>query len=147
MRGVELSGMFSSNETLDDLTTSSIPYLALNYIAAELIERLRTTGHEERMRYIVDSQVRLFSPILTRPYDTTFSQRHLHIFSELVRQYGIVSKQDQQVFAKKLSEVKDPSSRRDIKIQQFKAEREVKNRLEASLVLFGASFAVYVFYL
>lgn len=58
MRGVELSGMFSPNETLDDLTTPSIPYLALNYIAAELIERLRTTGHEERMRYIVDSQVR-----------------------------------------------------------------------------------------
>lgn len=65
MRGVELSGMFSPNETLDDLTTSSIPYLALDYIAAELIERVRTTGHEERMRHIADSQVRHYQQYLS----------------------------------------------------------------------------------
>ncbi|GJJ12512.1 hypothetical protein Clacol_006755 [Clathrus columnatus] len=113
VHAVELSGMFSSNETLDDLSTSYIPYLALDYIIAEMIGKLRITDREERIRHNLDGQ------------------KHLHAFIDRIHQYGIISEQDQKSYSTRSNDVKDPSKRRELKIRQFKTEKEVKDRLEA----------------
>lgn len=139
MHGIDISGVFSPNETFDDLSTSSIPYLALNYVVAELINKLRTTDREERMRNIADSSVGNSNEMHSFKEKKISVQKHLHIFIGRIHQYGIASKQDQKLYSKRLKDVKDPTKRRDLKIQQFKAEKEIKNRLEVNQIPFTHS--------
>jgi immunoglobulin-binding protein 1 len=57
-QGIDASDMFSTNESLEDLATRHMPYLLVEYVAAEMEGRIRTTDREERMKRLGSSQVR-----------------------------------------------------------------------------------------
>jgi TAP42-like family len=62
-QGMNASGMFSSNESLEDLATRHLPYLLVKYVAAEMEGRIKTTNREERMKSLGNSQVRCLTGI------------------------------------------------------------------------------------
>ncbi|KIJ35691.1 hypothetical protein M422DRAFT_232756 [Sphaerobolus stellatus SS14] len=111
-QGVELAGVFSPNETLEDLSTAHLPFLLVDYVLAEMEGRMRTVDGPERMKSL------------------TNSQRHLHAFLRRLRQYDVVPEEEKKAFSKKASEVRDPTARRELKIKQYKTEKEIRSRLE-----------------
>ncbi|KAF8590031.1 serine/threonine protein phosphatase PP2A-associated protein [Ramaria rubella] len=112
-KGIDVSGMFSPNESLEDLATRHLPYLLVEYVAAEMEGRLRTVDRGERLKRLGNSQ------------------RHLHSFLHRVRQYEIIPEEEQMIHSKKASGIKDAAKRRDLKIKQYKAEKELHASLEA----------------
>lgn len=58
INAIELSGMFSPNETLEDLPTRHLPYLLVGYAMAELEGTVKSLDGEQRMRILTTSQVR-----------------------------------------------------------------------------------------
>lgn len=57
-KGIQIAGIFSPNETLEDLSTAHLPYLSVDYVLAEVEGRVRTTDGAERMKSLTISQVR-----------------------------------------------------------------------------------------
>ena len=57
-QGIDASGMFTPNESLEDLATRHLPYLLVGYVAAEMEGRIRIMAREERMKTLGNSQVR-----------------------------------------------------------------------------------------
>ena len=57
-QAVNTSGMFSTNESLEDLATRHLPYLLVQYVVAEMEGKIRTTDYKERMERLGNSQVR-----------------------------------------------------------------------------------------
>lgn len=55
---VELLSLFSPNETLEDVPTKNLPFLFVPYVLAEVENRVRTNGRQERMARIRSIQVR-----------------------------------------------------------------------------------------
>jgi immunoglobulin-binding protein 1 len=55
------------------------------------------------------------------------------LFLRWVNQYDIISEGQQKLYSRKLAGIRDPAKRRELKIAQFKAEKELRNSLEASL--------------
>ncbi|KAF8495299.1 TAP42-like protein [Gautieria morchelliformis] len=115
-QGIDTSGMFSTNESLEDLATRHLPYLLVKYVAAEMESRIKTTNREERMKRLGNSQ------------------RDLQSFLHWVHQYDIISEEQQKLYFRKLAGIRDPAKRRELKITQFKAEKELRNSLEFGLV-------------
>lgn len=111
--------MFSPNETLEDLSTSDLPYLLVHYHLAELIQKVHTTspvGRKtvleksrqcyERFLYIIDS------------YSLLEPQ-----YSKMLENYS----EDPSSFSTTPSS--DPAARRNSKIANFKAEQALKQKL------------------
>lgn len=44
--------------------------------------------------------------------------------------YTVVSENERELYSKKASDVRDPAKRRELKINQFKREKELKGRIE-----------------
>jgi len=105
-------GLFSPNETVDDLTTRDMVYLFVPYALSELVGRVRSTDHQERRELLRQSFA------------------YLSQFSSALEQYEIVTEQDKVVWGRKASS--DPTKRRETKIKQFKAEKEIRNLIEAA---------------
>lgn len=55
---VEFLSLFSPNETLEDISTKNLPFLFVPYVLAEVENRTRTTGKQERMARIRFIRVR-----------------------------------------------------------------------------------------
>jgi immunoglobulin-binding protein 1 len=58
-------GLFSPNEILEDIATRDLIYLLVPYALAEVQGRVRAPANDERMAFLVQSQVRP-GPILIR---------------------------------------------------------------------------------
>lgn len=58
----ELS-IFSSNETVDDISTRDLVYLTVPYVFAEIQNRVRTESREHRVNSLIQIQVRLLRAI------------------------------------------------------------------------------------
>lgn len=111
--------IFSPNETLDDLSTSDLPYVLVNYHLAELIQKVPTITpierkglleksrtRYERFLYILDSY-----SLLEPPY-----ARMLETYSENPTTFSTTPSSD-------------PAVRRNTKISNFKAEQALKQKL------------------
>ncbi|KAG8157493.1 hypothetical protein KVR01_012535 [Diaporthe batatas] len=111
--------MFSPNETLEDLSTTDLPYMLVHYHLAELIQKVPTTSPEgrktildksrncyERFLYIIDS------------YNLLEPQ-----YSKMLETYS----EDPSSFSTTPST--DPAARRNSKIANFKAEQALKQKL------------------
>ena len=57
MKRVELLSLFSPNETLEDIPTRNLPFLFVSYVLAEVENRARTNGRQERLARIRSIQV------------------------------------------------------------------------------------------
>lgn len=113
--------IFSPNESLEDLSTTDLPYLLVNYHLAELIQKIPTSSPPER------------TAILDRSRES--SERFLHLADD----YGLLSAPHAKLLERytdgptsfsTVASGGDGAARRNAKIANFKAEKELKTKLE-----------------
>lgn len=111
-RRISALGLFSNNETVEDLNTRDIPYLLLPYAASEFTGRLMTDGREDKLRR-VQSQIDATNDFLSRidNYD------------------GLVSEEEKVLVRANPSSETDPSRVRELKIKQYKKCKEIESRI------------------
>ncbi|ORY62881.1 TAP42-like family protein [Pseudomassariella vexata] len=111
--------LFSDNEGHEDLNTSDLPYLLINYRIAELLQKISVTSPLERKSALQTTR--------------DAYERFLHILDS----YCILSKSDAKLFAEynenpesfSTVSTSDPTARRNAKIANFKQEKELKQKL------------------
>lgn len=112
--------LYSPNESLEDLATTDLPYLLVNHHLAQLVQRLATSTPRERRAAL------------------NMSRDAFERFLHLLDSYSILSASDKKLFelysddpsAFSTISTKDPTARRNAKISNFKAEKELKSKLE-----------------
>ncbi|EON96542.1 putative type 2a phosphatase-associated protein 42 protein [Phaeoacremonium minimum UCRPA7] len=112
--------IFSPNESLEDISTSDLPYLLINFYLAELTQKISATSPHERKK------------VLERARDAY--ERFLHMldsYSLLSPSYAklLESYADDPGSFSTVS-TSDPNARRNAKIANFKAEKELRQKLE-----------------
>lgn len=103
--------LFSANDTLEDISTRDLVYLTVPFVLAQVENRIRFTEPDERM--ISLSQV----------------QQHLKTFVSNLGYLGVVSEAEHTLHTQ-LPSIKDAAKRREAKIQQYKAEQDLRARIE-----------------
>lgn len=114
--------LFSANEGVEDVGTSSLPYLLVDYYMAELVQRTPYTGAVQRKTTIRRARAayeRLLAitdgyGLVTGPY------------AKLLERY----RDDEEHFAVAAASSGDPNAKRDAKIASFRAEKALKEKLE-----------------
>ncbi|KAI2620044.1 type 2A phosphatase-associated protein 42 [Hypoxylon sp. NC1633] len=112
--------LFSPNEGLEDISTSDLPYLLVNFRIAELLQKFSTQSPLERRASLNTTR---------EAYE-----RFLHLLDN----YSMLSSSDSKLFieynedptAFSTISTSDPTARRNAKIASFKAEKELKRKLE-----------------
>ncbi|EJD53163.1 hypothetical protein AURDEDRAFT_81407 [Auricularia subglabra TFB-10046 SS5] len=104
-------GLFSSNETLEDLTARDMLYLFVPFVLSELEGRVRTTDPQDRMLHLRNAQ------------------RLLEQFIRSVDQYSVIPDEDKALWS--TAGASDPSRRRETKIKQYKHEKAVRGMIDA----------------
>ncbi|KAJ9138814.1 TAP42-like family protein [Pleurostoma richardsiae] len=117
---VDRLSIFSPNESAEDISTSDIPYLLLSYHIAELVQKQSTSSPDARRR-ILDTARRAYERFL----------RLLDSYSLLSPTYAKLLERyaDDPASFSTVSSA-DPASRRNAKIANFRAEKELRQRLE-----------------
>ncbi|KAI0748477.1 serine/threonine protein phosphatase PP2A-associated protein [Daedaleopsis nitida] len=105
--------LFSVNEQLADITTRDLVYILVPYVLSEVLSRIRTTDREERIQLV--SSVK----------------RYLESFVHYLELYEIITEEDKALYGRNVSSVSDPAKRRELKIKQYKREKDIKGRIEA----------------
>ncbi|KAL3464232.1 TAP42-like protein [Aspergillus heterothallicus] len=109
--------MFSSNELLEDISTSDLPYLTVDYLIAELLQRSYNADRESTLQRVL----RQFETYLARLDD-----------------YALLNSKDKKLYERyvanptsfSLTQTNDAATRRDVKVTRFREEKELKQRLE-----------------
>ncbi|KAH8714060.1 type 2A phosphatase-associated protein 42 [Phaeosphaeriaceae sp. PMI808] len=112
--------LFSPNETLEDISSSDLQYLAINYHLAELNQKIFTPD------------VSLRKATMLRARD------HYDSFLKLLDSYDILSASDSRLLEAytddkatfSTASTKDAAARRDAKIARFRQEKDLKRKLE-----------------
>ena len=112
--------LFSPNESLEDLSTSSLPYLSINFYLADLVQKRPNLSPKERGAALAQS-------------------RHAHErFLSTLENYSLISPphdrlleryRDDEARFQVISTAGDPQKRRDAKIQNYRMEKDLKDRL------------------
>jgi hypothetical protein len=113
--------LFSPNETAEDISTSDLPYLLVNYYLAELIQK-RSSPTPQSRRAIVSSARDAY-------------ERYLHLldsysllsdtYTKLLERYT-----ESPTTFSTISPGADMEARRNAKIANFKTEKELRTKLE-----------------
>lgn len=109
--------LFSPNETLEDIGTADLQYLLLNYRLADLILRVNDGERKASLQR---------------------AQRSYERYLRQLDNYDILSKPDVSLFeqyheaptAFSTAATTDPAQKRETKIQRFKEEKALKQKLE-----------------
>ncbi|KAJ8118734.1 hypothetical protein OPT61_g348 [Boeremia exigua] len=120
LKKAEDYSLFSPNETLEDVSSSDIQYMSINYHLADLIQKVFTPEVSARKEQILQSRARY------------------ELFLKLLDSYDMLSKRDAKLFEaynedkQNFSTVSttDAAARRDVKISRFREEKELKQKLE-----------------
>ena len=112
--------LFSPNESLEDLSTSDLPFLLTSFHLAELTQRLPSSSPHER------------SAVLSAARDA--HERYLH----LIDGYGLLAPPYQKLLERYTDDpttfstvsTSDPAARREAKINNFRTEKELLSKLE-----------------
>ncbi|KAJ4403256.1 Type 2A phosphatase-associated protein 42 [Didymella pomorum] len=120
LKKTEDFSLFSPNETLEDIPSSDIQYMSINYHLAELIQKVFTPEVQARKEHLLQAKARY------------------ELFLKLLDSYDMLNKADAKLFEsynedkQNFSTVstKDAASRRDVKIARFREEKELKRKLE-----------------
>jgi len=117
---VSALSLFSPNETLDDISTSDLPYLLTSYHLAELTQRLPAPSLPDRKRLLgaardaYERYLHLLDSydLLAPPY-----KKLLERYTDSPLQFAVAS-------------TSDPGARRDAKIANLRAEKDLRQKLE-----------------
>jgi hypothetical protein len=60
-------GVFSTNESLEDVSSQGLPFMLVDFVAGEVVGRLRTDDRAERLKRLQEADVRRFDPYETGP--------------------------------------------------------------------------------
>ncbi|KAJ6133996.1 hypothetical protein N7523_000318 [Penicillium sp. IBT 18751x] len=116
-RQISILSLFSSNESLDDVSTGDIPYMTLEYHLAELVQRGPTSDREAVLRRALEQ------------YET---------FITRLDEYELLTEGDKKLLEQymanpstfTLAPMSDAAARRDVKVKRFREEKELKQKLE-----------------
>ncbi|KAF9052938.1 serine/threonine protein phosphatase PP2A-associated protein [Panaeolus papilionaceus] len=111
MRVVNL-GIFSPNETLEDVSTRDLIYLSAPYVYSEVQGRVKTIDRLSRLQSLVEAQ------------------KYVNTFIDLLHRYQVIPGEEMALYDKKTATVADFAKRRELKINQFKKEKELRARIE-----------------
>ncbi|KAH9930760.1 TAP42-like protein [Fomitopsis serialis] len=104
--------LFSENEMLEDVATKDLVYLLVPYVLAEVEGRVRTVDPVERLER------------------ARRSQRLYRVFLASLETYGIVPEAEKALYAQSVSSITDAQKRRELKINQYQKEKEIKTRIQ-----------------
>jgi hypothetical protein len=120
--------LFSANESLDDVASADLPYFLLHYYIAELVLKITSTGpdvHVQRKKNVKRAQAS-YVDFLKRldGYDMLESRdvKQFERYREDPLQFSTAS-------------TTDAAARRETKINRFRQEKELKQKLEVSKFL------------
>ncbi|GAQ44250.1 hypothetical protein AtubIFM55763_011538 [Aspergillus tubingensis] len=116
-RQVGLLSLFSSNEPLEDISTTDIQYLTVEYHLADLLQRTYSSDREALLRRALGQYER---------------------FLARLDDYDVLNEKDKKLFERytsnptsfSLTTTNDAATRREVKINRFKEEKELKQKLE-----------------
>ena len=116
---IDKISLFSTNEGLEDISTASLPYLLVHYRIAELLQKVSTPSPLERK--------------VTLNHTRGAYER----FLQLLDNYAILSAPESKLLSQYNDDpsafstvpTKDPNARRNGKIANFRAEKELKQKL------------------
>ncbi|KAJ5674561.1 uncharacterized protein N7477_004495 [Penicillium maclennaniae] len=116
-RQISILSLFSSNESLDDVSTGNITYMTLEYHLAELVQRGPTSDREAVLRRALEQ----YETFITRldEYELLTGGN-----KKLLEQYMA----NPSTFT--LAPMSDAAARRDVKVKRFREEKELKQKLE-----------------
>ena len=121
--------LFSPNETLDDISTQDLVYLFLPYVSAEIESRARAIERDERLSRLGEAKVRHPFPPFTDKF-LLYGQQGFTKFVSDLELYEIVSKSEHELHGKNATAIADPARRRETKIKQYQAEKDIRTRIE-----------------
>ena len=131
--------LFSPNETLDDISTQYLVYLFVPHVSAEIESRARAIERDERLARLREAEVRPFHPSQTRPIYLLHWQQGFTKFVSDLELYEITSKSERELYSKNVTAIADPARRRETKIKQYQAEKEIRGRIEVNKLLYVSS--------
>lgn len=119
LRLVSELSIFSPNESADDIATTSLPYLLISYHLAEVIQKTPTTSPAERLGIVKKAKAAYesFLGLLDR-YELLHGE-----YAKLYERYN----EDADHFTTVVGA--DAAAKRNSKIQNFKAEKALKEKL------------------
>ena len=126
---VELLSLFSPNETLEDISTRNLSFLFVPYVLAEVENRVRKDGRQERMAWIRAVQVCCIIPSLRLYPQHRWIQGHYGAFHDALRNYEVVPESLNTLYSKPSAKIVDPAKRREVKIKQYKQEKEFRSKI------------------
>jgi immunoglobulin-binding protein 1 len=106
-------------------------YLFLPYVSAEIESRARAIERDERLSRLGEAKVRHPCPALTDKF-LLYGQQGFTKFVSDLELYEIVSKSEHELHGKNASAIADPARRRETKIKQYQAEKEIRTRIEVN---------------
>ncbi|USP75975.1 uncharacterized protein yc1106_03249 [Curvularia clavata] len=120
LKVAEQVSLFSPNESLEDISSTDLQYLAINYHLAELVQKISNT----------DVSLRKQNLLRARGY---YEQ-----FLKLLDSYDMLGKADAKLLEAynedknnfSTANTRDAAARRDAKIARFRQEKELKTKLE-----------------
>ncbi|CAK7565445.1 MAG: Type 2A phosphatase-associated protein 42 [Sporothrix epigloea] len=137
-RRVDQLALFSSNEPVEDISTAHLPYLLLSYRVAELRLKLPTMqpGPTERRAVLQDARVAyerfLYHldgyGLLSAPYAKLLAQ-----YTEDPKHFSTLGPMEGGGgggIGSGMAGLADPAARRNAKIAAFRAEKELRSKLE-----------------
>lgn len=138
LKKAEDFSLFSPNETLEDITSSDIQYVASNhpYLQLKLIIASRYMAINYHLAELIQ---KVFTPeVSSRKEHLLQARARYERFLKLLDSYDMLGKGDAKLFEsynedkQNFSTVstKDATARRDVKIARFKEEKELKRKLE-----------------
>ncbi|KAJ4481141.1 TAP42-like protein [Lentinula aciculospora] len=101
--------LFSPNEILEDIATADLVYLLVPYVCAQVQDRVKAVERDERLASL------------------TLSKHHLKTFLHYIDSYEIISEDQVALYDVKVSNL---ASRRELKIKQYQAEKNLRTRIE-----------------
>ncbi|KAF5861824.1 hypothetical protein ETB97_012452 [Aspergillus alliaceus] len=116
-RLVAVLSLFSSNEPLEDIATGDLQYLTVSYHLAELLQRSYNSDRMPTLRRALEQ----YENYLTRLDD-----------------YELLNDKDKKLYERytanptsfSLTSANDAAARREVKINRFREEKELKQRLQ-----------------
>ncbi|KAG9123401.1 hypothetical protein FRC07_014989 [Ceratobasidium sp. 392] len=104
--------LFSKNETLEDVSTRQLVYMSVPYATAELLQSLPSTEPTQRKDTLIQAE------------------SEMQKFISYIVDYEIVDETTTQSIKRSAQLLNNPAQRREVKIQQYQAEKQLKQRTQ-----------------
>ncbi|KAJ3879286.1 serine/threonine protein phosphatase PP2A-associated protein [Lentinula edodes] len=101
--------LFSPNENSEDIATRDLVYLLVPYVCAQVQDRVKAVERDERLASL------------------TVAKNYLQSFLQLLDNYEIIPEDQVALYDRKVS---NPGNRRELKIKQYQAEKDLRTRIE-----------------